>query len=468
MVGSRVWYHFAGGRGDWETLDPVPALARAGLRLQLLGADLPIIGPGIVFLSELEPGVLPFLREASRDGNNRVVVVARESVARHPSVWSLLGQGASDVLTWDEPEGAVAQILARFERWEAVDRLVSSPLVQQNLIGHSPLWTSALRQVVEAAHFTDAPVLLLGESGTGKELIARLIHSLDSRPRKRDLVVLDCTTVVQELAGSEFFGHERGAFTGAAGAREGAFAMADGGTLFLDEVGDLPPRLQAQILRAVQERTYKRVGGNRWLSTSFRLVCATHQPLLAQVEGGQFRADLYYRLAAVICRMPALRDRPEDIILLFRHFLKLFGSGDRAPEVDPAVQRILLTRHYPGNVRELEQLARRVAHRHVGHGPITVGDIPEDERPGPDALEPGAWCSADLETALRRALAAGIGLKDIGRMTSEAAIRIALRDSEGNLQRAAHRLGVTDRALQMRRAGYRSAADRGVAPRLTE
>ena len=218
-------------------------------------------------------------------------------------------------------------VAARFERWSAVDELVASPIVQKNLVGTSRAWRALLRQVVEVARFTASPVLILGESGTGKELIARLIHALDARQDKRDLVVLDCTTVVSELAGSEFFGHERGAFTGAMNPRDGAFAQADGGTLFLDEIGDLPLPLQAQLLRAVQEHTYKRVGGNSWHATRFRLLCATHRALLDDVDAGTFRADLYYRIGGVVCRVPPLRERPEDIIELFRHFVAQSSSA---------------------------------------------------------------------------------------------------------------------------------------------
>src|SRR6185437_9667917 len=138
---------------------------------------------------------------------------------------------------------------ARFDRWRAVDRLLQSPAIQENLIGGSPAWRLVLRQIVEVARFTTAAVLLIGESGTGKELVGRLVHELDPHASDNELVIVDCTTIAPELSGSEFFGHERGAFTGAIGTRDGAFAGADGGTLFLDEVGELPLTLQAQLLR---------------------------------------------------------------------------------------------------------------------------------------------------------------------------------------------------------------------------
>jgi transcriptional regulator with GAF, ATPase, and Fis domain len=315
------------------------------------------------------------------------------------------------------------------------------------------VWKSVLHQVVEIARFTDASVLITGESGTGKELMARLIHTLDPQPNKRDLVVLDCTTIVPELSGSEFFGHERGAFTGAIAPRDGAFALADGGTLFLDEVGELPLGLQAQLLRVVQERTYKRVGGNTWHRTNFRLVCATNKDLLQAVTQRAFRSDLYYRIAGTICHLPPLRNRAEDTLRLVRHFMQQIRSGEELPELDGPVRDYLLKREYPGNVRDLKQVVSRFMYRHVGPGPITVGDIPEEERP---AVEFGFdWCGESFECAIRRALALGVGLKDLSRALTETAIRIAVEDEEGNLQRAARRLGVTDRTLQIRRAARR-------------
>jgi len=262
------------------------------------------------------------------------------------------------------------------------------------------------------------------------------------------------------LAGSEFFGHERGAFTGAAVARDGAFALADRGTLFLDEVGDLPLALQAQLLRVCQERTYKRVGSSIYQSTAFRLVCATHHELLGSVSQQRFRADLYYRIAAIVCRMPPLRERREDILPLARHFLERLRPDEDAPEIDAAIAEHLVDRDYPGNVRDLRQLVTRIHHRHVGAGPITPGDLPPEERPSQNLVRED-WRGEGFNDAIRHALRRGVGLKDISRGATETAIGIALREEGDNLQRAARRLGVTDRALQMRRARQPQGADEG-------
>jgi DNA-binding NtrC family response regulator len=449
MRSTAVWYEIFDVRDRSRVHDHIEALRSEGVDL-LPRRQSNHTDPGLVFFESITDDLNEWLHEASCRGNDRVLAVISDGARLDDGAcWRLLEAGASDVIAWDQSLGVAGQIAARLDRWTAVDRLLDSPLVRTNLIGNAPVWRAVLRQVIEVAHFTDAPVLILGETGTGKELIARLIHALDARPKKNDLVVLDCTTVVPELAGSEFFGHERGAFTGATGPREGAFGLADGGTLFLDEIGDLQPALQAQLLRAVQERTYKPVGGNAWRSTRFRLVCATHRRLADEVRAGAFRADLYYRIGGVVCHVPALRERPEDILLLFRHFVAQSSDRDVLPDIGEPVRQMLLERSYPGNVRELQQLARRTASRHVGTGPITTGDVPDDERPGTTRT---SRQEASLELAIRRELERGAGLKAISRAAAAAAIRVALGDANGNLQLAARRLGVTDRALQMRRA----------------
>ena len=207
-------------------------------------------------------------------------------------------------------------------------------------------------------------------------------------------------------------------------------------------------------MRAIQEHTYKRVGSNSWQHTNFRLICATNKDLQQEVADGRFRPDLYYRIASWVCKLPPLRERTEDILPLARHFLQELVSDEAVIELDEPVCKYLLKRDYPGNARDLRQLMARIGHRHVGPGPITAGDIPEEERPLDD-LASGDWRDARFEQAIRHALTLGEGLKEISHAATETAIRIALGDEEGNLQRAARKLGVTDRALQMRRANRR-------------
>jgi transcriptional regulator with GAF, ATPase, and Fis domain len=311
-----------------------------------------------------------------------------------------------------------------------------------------------VRTLVEIGAFSDVPLLITGESGTGKELAARLVHGLDPQRRRHELVVLDCTTIVPTLSGSEFFGHERGAFTGASSTREGAFARAHGGTLFLDEVAELEPHLQAELLRVVQEGTYKRVGSDTWRRTSFRLVCATNRNLADEVSAGRFRHDLYYRIAGACVDLPPLRERRQDILPLARYFLADVRP-DEPPEIDSPLEHFLVAREYPGNVRELRHLVVRMALRHVGCGPLTVGDLPDDERA--DARTPRNLDDG-LAEAVRRRLDDGATLKEISAAAAEVAVELALADEAGNVTRAARRLGVTPRALQLRRAQRRLPA----------
>jgi transcriptional regulator with GAF, ATPase, and Fis domain len=309
-------------------------------------------------------------------------------------------------------------------------------------------------------------VLLIGETGTGKEQIAKAIHKLSKRAGKSELVVVDCTTLSPELSGSELFGHERGAFTGAITERDGAFALADGGSLFLDEIGELPLQLQAQLLRVIQEHTYKRVGGNVWNRSEFRLICASNRDLEKLVAEGGFRGDLYYRIADWVINPPPLRERRADILPLVRHFLTAASDNAAAPAIEPALADYLVSRDYPGNVRDLRRLVMRLHSRHVGEGPLTIGTLPVDDRPM-GGRPPEPFGEPGFLLAIQRALDRGIGLKEIGRAVSNAAIDLSLEQERGNLQRAARRLGITDRALQLRRANQdqavRTSADHAAA-----
>ncbi len=389
-------------------------------------------------------------------GGRRVLVVVGARGCPERLVWSLLADGACDVVSWSSAADTGAVVRARLQRWSEVDRDVASDLVRRQLIGGSELWTAAVRRVVEVARFTGSSLLVMGETGTGKELVARLFHHLDQRADKGDLVVVDCTTIVPTLSGSEFFGHERGAFTGAMAARDGAFAAADRGTLFLDEVGELPLPLQAELLRVVQEGSYKRVGGDVWRTARFRLVCATNRDLLAEVLAGRFRLDLYHRLAANVVVLPPLRERRGDVLALFRHFLSELTGRSDVP-IDGCVAALLERRDYPGNVRDLRQLAARIVASHVGPGPITAGDVPEEERPARSADAADAVRDR-LEHAVQGALAAGVGYRDIREWAGDAAVRLTIRQCGDDLQEAARLLGVTDRMLQKWRANGRALA----------
>jgi len=432
------------------------ALRDAGTDIDAFSSDETYLY-GILLLAEPCEQVFHFLRENGNDKQTRIIAVEVNRPLQTGEVWSLLEAGAEDVLVWNCDGESARQIKARLDRWAAVDTLMESDWIRRRIVGSSPCWRTKLRELIEAARFTTSPVLLMGASGTGKELAARLIHEFDRRPGKADFVLLDCTTIMPELAGSEFFGHERGAFTGAVAQREGAFALANGGTLFLDEIGELCMPLQAQLLRVIQEGSYKRVGGNIWQQTEFRLVCATNRDLEELVRQGTFRSDLYFRIASQVFTLPSLRERTGDILALVRHFIRELHPDETPPELDVATQDYFLRHDYQGNVRELKQRVARLMLRYVGGGLLSVGNIPPRERPAPDDPPPD-WQDDSLRWGIRRAIALGVGLKEISRTVEDLAVRIAVADAKNNLQEAAQALGVTDRALQMRRANQKQAA----------
>jgi len=228
-----------------------------------------------------------------------------------------------------------------------------------NIIGSSPAM-QAVFDVIEQVAPTKASVLITGESGTGKELVAQAIHQNGPRS-KAPFVKLHCAALAETILESELFGHEKGAFTGAMGRREGRFKQADGGTLFLDEIGDISPAIQVKLLRFLQERTFERVGGNETLKVDVRIIAATNRDLEAEVAAGKFREDLFYRLNVVNVEMPPLRARPSDLLPLATHFLARFAkeNGKRIDGfADDAVERIGAYR-WPGNVRELENVMER-------------------------------------------------------------------------------------------------------------
>ena len=206
----------------------------------------------------------------------------------------------------------------------------------------------------------DASVLITGESGTGKEVVARHIHAASRRARG-PFVALNCAALPEALLESELFGHEKGAFSGAIASRRGKFEQAEGGTLLLDEIGEMDPRLQAKILRAIQEREIDKLGGNAPVKVDVRILAATHRDLAAEVARGRFREDLYFRLAVVRLRIPPLRERPADILPLARHFAERYARANGLPQrgLTPAAEALLLVHPWPGNVRELENTLHR-------------------------------------------------------------------------------------------------------------
>ncbi|MEZ4249320.1 MAG: sigma-54 dependent transcriptional regulator [Polyangiales bacterium] len=286
-----------------------------------------------------------------------------------------------------------------------------------------PIMTPVVDALAKVAR-TSASVLLLGESGTGKEVAARRVHTTSER--RGAFVAINCAALSPALLESELFGHEKGAFTGAHAARRGRLELAEGGTLFLDEIGELAPELQAKLLRVLQERTFERVGGVRTLRADVRWIAATHRDLAACMRDGSFREDLYHRLAVFPVRLPALRERPRDVIPLANLLLGELARelGRPVPKLSDPAAAALRARTWPGNVRELRNAMERA---------VVLLDG------GDEVREEHLW----LDEATRRDDGLHGTLADLERRAIEA----ALARHDGNRRRAAEELGIGERTL---------------------
>jgi DNA-binding NtrC family response regulator len=308
----------------------------------------------------------------------------------------------------------------------------------ENIIGTSP----AIRQVfelVKKAARSDANILVLGESGTGKELIARAIHANSPRAQQPFMPV-DCASLPEQLLESELFGHEKGSFTGAVGRKHGLMEVAHRGTLFLDEIGDLPTTLQVKLLRALQERQIRRVGGTSLIDVDVRLVSATNRNLRDAGAAHQFREELYYRINVIAIPLPPLRERAGDIKLLAHAFLKRYGK-DRITDIDDAAMQVLEAHAWPGNVRELQNIIERACALADGRV-ITRRDLP-DHLLAPPAAAP----AADLPLAPQALAAdAALPLKDARErwlhLLEASYLRGVLERHGGNISAAAKAAGI--------------------------
>jgi len=326
------------------------------------------------------------------------------------------------------------------------------------LIGRSPAMQDIYRTVARLTT-TDLTVMITGESGTGKELVARALHDYGKR-RSGPFVPINMAAIPRELIESELFGHERGAFTGALTRGIGRFEQAAGGTLFLDEIGDMPPEAQTRLLRVLQEGEFTTVGGRTPVKANVRIVAATHRDLRQAIRQGLFREDLFYRLNVVPIRLPPLRERTEDVGLLARHFLDRAAAGGLPAKVldSAAIER--LRRHsWPGNVREIENLMRRLAALHPAEtiGAEAVDAELSDAAPPPDAFQ--ASGAETLERAVERHLSAvlaahreGLPVSDLyDRVLAEVErplLRLALSANRGNQIKAAAMLGLNRNTLR--------------------
>ncbi len=340
-----------------------------------------------------------------------------------------LKAGAFDFLTKPVDLGRLRELVA------TALRLRNPEAEETRLLGESPPMRALRNQIGKLAR-SQAPVYISGESGSGKELVARLIH--EQGPRiERPFVPVNCGAIPSELMESEFFGHKKGSFTGAIEDKQGLFQAASGGTLFLDEVADLPMAMQVKLLRAIQEKAVRAVGGQQEVAVDVRILCATHKDL-AEVGAGRFRQDLYYRLNVIELRVPPLRERREDIPLLADRILKRLAgdTGLPAARLTGDAQEKLKNYRFPGNVRELENMLER-AYTLCEDDQIQPHDLRLADAPG--ASQEGAASLSEIDN-----------LEDYLEDIERKLIMQALEETRWNRTAAAQRLGLTFRSMRYR------------------
>ncbi|HEU4669973.1 MAG TPA: sigma-54 dependent transcriptional regulator [Dyella sp.] len=319
------------------------------------------------------------------------------------------------------------------------------------LIGDSAVMQQVRSTIGKLAR-NQAPVYIAGESGVGKELVARLIHEQGPRA-SGPFVPVNCGAIPTELMESEFFGHKRGSFTGAASDKEGLFQAANGGTLFLDEVAELPLHMQVKLLRAIQEKAVRPIGAREEVPVDVRILSATHKNLAALVEQGQFRQDLFYRINVIELRVPPLRERRGDVPLLAAHILRQLAakSGMAPGRLLPAAQQALDEYDFPGNVRELENVLERAMAMSDGET-IDAADLMLPQRAPRPAFDAGvaapAPAGAPAEAPAPQVPGSGVALEDYISNLERTAIMKALEESRYNKTAAAKKLGITFRALR--------------------
>jgi DNA-binding NtrC family response regulator len=344
--------------------------------------------PDLLLLDVNLPGVsgLDFLRELKTSNGNEPLVIIVTAHGSERMAVEAVKAGAYDYLS--KPfelddlrlvvKNAAETVQLRRENYSLRRRIEVERSQRGALIGNSEAMQK-VRAMIDKVAETDATVLVRGESGTGKELVARELHERNSARRNASFVAVNCAALPSELIESELFGHEKGAFTGAAARREGKFEQADTGTLFLDEIGDMSANVQAKLLRALEERRIERLGSNESIPVDVRIVSATHRPLEQEITNGGFRADLFYRLRVVTVEIAPLRERREDIPLLAESFLRQAVERYDLPQrvLSQAALRRLIEYNWPGNVRELKNAIDRAVIMAEGDE-VTPRDLPDE------------------------------------------------------------------------------------------
>jgi len=331
--------------------------------------------------------------------NSDAIVIVMTAFASVETAVQALKDGAYDYITkpFDPDDlshlirNAAGQINLKSENEALKSKIVSLENIE-DIVGNSDAMMQVLKEVESVAQ-SNSSVIITGESGTGKELIARAIHS-NSQRKFFPMVSVHCGALSEDLLESELFGHEKGAFTGAMFNRKGRFEMADGGTIFLDEIATISPKMQIELLRVLESKTFVRVGGNKEITSDFRVICATNRDLRKMVAEGTFREDLFYRLNVVNIKIPPLREREEDIPMLVDHFINKYCTSMSRDKVsiDKTAMNRLMDYEFPGNVRELENMIERAIV--IGNGKeIKLRDLPL----GKDVIDSSNESLEDLE-----------------------------------------------------------------------
>ena len=434
--------------------DPGVAAGLAAL-LETMGWDVREVGTAreaYVSFSSFSPDVVLLdiqLPDASgidvlqqfKEFNESTAVIMISGVGSVDRVIECMKAGAETFVQKPFDSDALAAALEQVSRSVATRRQLAAlqrdkASDSERFLGHSPA-TGALNDLVDRIAAAASPVLIEGESGSGKGVLARLIHQRSPRARA-PFVDLNCAGLSKELLESELFGHERGAFTSATSTKQGLFEVAEGGTLFLDEIGEMEISIQARLLKALEDRKFRRVGGVRDLHADFRLVAATNRKLKEEVAEGRFRKDLYYRLNVVTIRVPPLRERSEDVPLLATHLLQTLASeiGRKPPKISDRAMRKLSEYAWPGNVRELRNVLERallVAQKDE----IMVDDLFLDEAPRTQSEGSAMYPQKEWE------------IRPLEEITREY-IRSAVTAVDGNMRKAARLLDISPSTLYSR------------------
>jgi two-component system response regulator PilR (NtrC family) len=341
----------------------------------------------------------------------------------------------------------IRKAIARKETAEIRTRALREEVLEtsayEGIVGRCELMLKIF-EMIERVAPTNANVMIMGESGTGKELVAAALHSRSDR-RDFPFVPINCAAIPETLMESELFGHMRGAFTGAVQQKKGLFEQAHRGTLFLDEVGELPPNMQSKLLRAIQERSFRRIGGNDDISVDVRIICASKQNLEELMKGGAFRDDLFFRLNVIQIVVPGLRERREDIPTLARHFLAKFGekAGKRIARIDGEAMRALLSYDFPGNVRELENILERATI-------IETKDVISLESLPPNVTKIGKREEASIPFYPDLAGGEAVSLDEEMDRLEKSMLLKALEKTGGNKTEAAKLLNISFRSMRYR------------------